>query len=368
MVRKIENDHARFRDIVRGRIKQDLRKYISRGELIGRVGKNIVSIPLPQLELPRFRYGRVGTGGVGSGDGEAGTPLSGEPGESGGENAGDQPGEHLLEVDVSLAELARILGEELQLPRIKPRGRRLLESDVERYTGIRRTGPESLRHFKRTFREALKRQIMMGLYDPARPRIIPIREDRRYRSWNLKRVPESNAVLIYCMDVSGSMGDEQKEIVRIEAFWIDTWLRSQYKNIVTRYIVHDATAKEVDQHTFYHLRESGGTKISAAYELVDKIVSRDYSSDEWNVYPFHFSDGDNWGSDDTRRCVDLLRDQVFPRVNLFCYGQVKSPYGSGKFKKALDEHFAGNEMLVTSEIQSREGILDSIREFLRHGK
>jgi hypothetical protein len=68
------------------------------------------------------------------------------------------------------------------------------------------------------------------------------------------------------MDVSGSMGDEQKEIVRIEAFWIDTWLKSQYKKVETRYIVHDAAAREVDAHTFYHLRESGGTKISSAYD------------------------------------------------------------------------------------------------------
>ena len=60
------------------------------------------------------------------------------------------------------------------------------------------------------------------------------------------------------MDVSGSMGDEQKEIVRIESFWIDTWLRSQYQGIESRYIVHDVSAKEVDKHTFYHLREDGG--------------------------------------------------------------------------------------------------------------
>ena len=65
------------------------------------------------------------------------------------------------------------------------------------------------------------------------------------------------------MDVSGSMGDEQKEIVRIESFWIDTWLRSQYKGIESRYIIHDAMAKEVDRDTFFHTRESGGTMISS---------------------------------------------------------------------------------------------------------
>ena len=73
------------------------------------------------------------------------------------------------------------------------------------------------------------------------------------------------------MDVSGSMTDEQKEIVRTEAFWIDTWLTSQYEGVETRYIIHDAVAKEVDEHTFYHTRESGGTRISSAYKAVRKI-------------------------------------------------------------------------------------------------
>ena len=72
---------------------------------------------------------------------------------------------------------------------------------------------------------------------------MPIREDRRYRSWHVREVPESNAVIILCMDVSGSMGDQQKEIVRVASFWIDTWLRSQYKNLDNVYVVHEAFAR-----------------------------------------------------------------------------------------------------------------------------
>ena len=71
-------------------------------------------------------------------------------------------------------------------------------------------------------------------------------------------------MIFHIMDVSGSMGREQKDIVRIKAFWIDTWLQSQYDNLEVVYIVHDAVAKVVDQDTFFHLRESGGTKISSA--------------------------------------------------------------------------------------------------------
>ena len=81
------------------------------------------------------------------------------------------------------------------------------------------------------------------------------------------------------MDVSGSMTDDQKEIVRIEAFWIDTWLKSQYDGVTTRYIIHDAVAREVDEHTFYHTRESGGTRISSAYNLANKIIDDDAPAD-----------------------------------------------------------------------------------------
>ena len=165
------------------------------------------------------------------------------------------------------------------------------------------------------------------------------------------------------MDVSGSMTDDQKEIVRAEAFWIDAWLKSQYDGVTTRYIIHDAVAREVDEHTFYHTRESGGTRISSAYNLANKIIDDQHPQVDWNIYVFHFSDGDNWG-EDNRHCISLLRDQLLPKCNLFCYGQVESPYGSGEFYRELEEAFEDEENLALSEIRNKEGIYDSIKEFL----
>lgn len=359
-IKKIEKDHARFREIIRGQIRKDLKKYISNGEMIGRQGKYTVSIPLPQLRLPTFRYGKNDKSGVGQGDGD--------PGSQGGPNGGDQPGQHILEVDLTIAELAQILGEELALPLIKPKDRSSIIVEHDKYTGIARVGPESLRHFKRTYRESLKRAIAAGTYDPENPIIIPTREDRRYRSWKIKEKPQNAAVIIYMMDISGSMGDEQKEIVRTEAFWIDAWLKSQYKKLDTRFIVHDAAAKEVDRDTFFHLKESGGTKISSAYQLCSELITKNYNPAEWNIYPFHFSDGDNWGSEDNQRCIEILTNNLFPRVNVFCYGQVKSSYGSGQFKKELEDSFPKHPQLLISEILDKDGIPNSIKEFLGTGK
>jgi len=367
---KIDQDHSRFRQIVRGRIRQNLRKYISQGELLGRQGKDVVSIPIPQIDIPRFRYADKQAGGVGQGDGEPGDPLSqsGDDGQSGAGQAGSDPGDHVLEVDVTLGELAEILGEELELPRIEDKGKSRIVNQKDRYVGIRRVGPNSLRHFKRTFKHAIRREIAMGTYDPSNPIVIPVREDMRYRSWKTETEPVANAVIIYMMDVSGSMGDEQKEIVRIESFWIDAWLKHQYKGLDTRFVIHDAVAREVDRDTFFRTRESGGTMISSAYKLCAQIIEADYPTTEWNIYPFHFSDGDNWSVDDTLLCVDLLKNKLLPVSNVFCYGQVESPYGSGQFIKDLNENFDEDDSLVVSEIKGKDAIMDSIRDFLGKGK
>jgi len=365
MVLKIEKDHQRFRQIVKGRIRDDLRKFLTRGELIGKEGKHLISIPVRGIDLPHFRYGD-NSNGVGAGDGQEGDQVGQKPDNASGQG-GTQPGQHLLEVDLTLDELAEILGEELKLPRIEPRGKHRITTIKDRYHSIRQVGPDSLRHFKRSFKEALKRQIMLGTYDPDNPTIIPERKDIRYRSWKEVKSPQSNALIVFMMDVSGSMGEEQKELVRIEAFWIDTWLRKNYEGIETRYIVHDVAAKEVDKHTFYHLREDGGTKISSAYKACKQLLDSHYSADEWNIYLFHFSDGDNSSEADSRDCVKILREQLLPICNMFGYCQVASAYGSGNFINVLHEHLRGHERVLTSRVNSKDDIYDSIRTFFGKG-
>ena len=371
MISRIDKDHSRFREIVRGKIRQNLRKYISRGDLMSRKGKDTVAIPMPQIDIPRFTLGGNQKSGVGQGDGEAGDPVGGDPqdgGQPGKGEAGQGEGSKALEVEVTLDELAAILGEELGLPRIEPKGSDALDTKKDRYVSLRTSGPESLRSFKATFKRALRRQVASGTYVPARPIIVPVREDRRYRSWRTEPRPQSNAVIIYMMDVSGSMGDEQKEIVRIESFWIDTWLRSQYQGLESRYIIHNATARVVDREVFFRTRESGGTMISSAYRVCSDLIEKEFPPENWNIYAFHFSDGDNWSVDDTATCINLLRDTLLPACNQFGYGQVESPYGSGQFIKDIRAAFPSDPKLVTSEVTGKDDIMDSIREFLKGGR
>ena len=368
----IKRDHSRFRKIVKGKIRDNLRKYVSNGEMPVPKGGGKYKIPMPSIETPRFKFGDKQQGGTGQGDGQAGDPVDGQEGEQGqpgqGE-AGEGEGNKELEVELSLDELASILGEELALPNIEPKGKKTMQSTTDRYSSIGTVGPDALKHFKRSYKEALKRQVSSGTYNPEDPIIVPIKSDMRYRSSSQVVEFENSAVVIYMMDVSGSMGDEQKEIVRTESFWINLWLKSQYKDIDIRYIIHDATAKEVDEETFFRTRESGGTLISSAFKLCREIIEADYNPAEWNIYPFHFSDGDNWSTDDTKLCLEILDNDILPSSNVFCYGQVESRYGSGQFYKDLNNRYGTEDEKVTlSKIKNKEAILDSIKDFLGKGK
>ena len=365
LAKRIERDRARFKKIVRGAIRSGIRKYISHGELIGRRGKDLVSIPLPQLEIPRFRFGQAKKG-VGQGDGNPGDPIAVDPNGPGQKKAGSDPGEHILEVELTLEELAEILGEELALPRIEPRGKKNIVTQRDKYKSISRSGPEALRHFKRTFRQALRRQVISGTYDPAEPRVWPVKEDKLYRSWKTIPERESNAVVIYMMDVSGSMGDEEKELVRLTSFWIDTWLTSQYTGVERRFIIHDAVAREVDSETFFHTRESGGTRISSAYELCLKMIRESFPPQDYNLYPFHFTDGDNFSDDDEQAMDSLIR--IIPQANLFCYGQIEGTYGAGHFLKRIQEKVNGEEKVRTATLRDRESIYDALKTFLSTGR
>ena len=351
---RIKSDANRFRQIVRGRVREELRKHLGHQEMFGREGKRVVSIPIPHLDLPRFVHDPGGKS-VGQGDGN-------------GTRAGNQPGEHLLEAEFTIEELAQMLGEALELPRIQPKGNDELDATRGRYTGISNVGPESLRHFRRSYRHALRRLLVSGTYDPSRPRVVLHRADRRYRTWKPRRQPSTNAAIIYIMDVSGSMGADQKELVRTESFWLDAWISSNYQGTRQVYIVHDAAAKEVDRETFFRIRESGGTVISSAYELSRRVIQERYSPEEWNLYLFHFTDGENYSRQDTAKCMDLLEKTLLPAVNLFGYGQVESYGTSGDFYEALDKRFSEDERVAVSRIPDRNAVVDSIKSFLGRGK
>jgi uncharacterized sporulation protein YeaH/YhbH (DUF444 family) len=363
----IGSDVGRFKDIIKGRFKHDLKKFVSSGQLIGQQGRKVVKIPIHSIDLPIFSYGNKDRGGMGMGDGDEGDPMDGK-GKPGQGKAGEDDGEHELSAEFSPEELAKIMMEYLELPLLEDKGKGKVNSEKNKYNKIGLQGPESLRHNRKTYKEALKRQISSGNYNPDNPTIIPIKEDRRYKSYSTKEAPDTNTVVMYMMDCSGSMGAEEKHIVEAEVFWIDLLLKASYKDIESIFIVHDTKAKEVSREDFFKISSGGGTRISSAYKLCSELIEKQYPFSDWNVYPFHFSDGDNFGQGDNNECADLLTEKIFPNCNVFSYGQVKSQGGSGDFIDYLGAKFADNEKITTSQIDHADDIMKSIKTFFEKGK
>lgn len=361
--------------------RDELRERLIRGEEIGKIGKKLVSIPITEYDIPTYRHDPEQQSGVGHGKGEIGTPLApGEPRSAGGQGAGDMPGQHILEVEVEIEEAIAVLRQELELPPMSPTKKAILTQKKERYNTIALIGPEGLRHFKKTFFQALKRQLISGDYNIEKPIVIPIQKDKRYKSWKWVLDKDMAGVLIFMMDISGSMWDEQKAIARQLCFWIQTWALSEHPHLDVRYIVHDALAWQVDAETFFNIRQSGGTQISSAYKEVSALIDPKRGSvmgdkriirspDEWNIYVYHFSDGDNWSADDSNRCLRILNEQLLPHVSFrqFGYFQIKSPYGSGNMKGIIDKYFFSNKYkpkVKTTELERREEILRALKDVL----
>ena len=122
------------------------------------------------------------------------------------------------------------------------------------------------------------------------------------------------------MDVSGSMGEFKKYIARSFFFWMVRFLRTKYDNVEIVFISHHTEAKEVTEEQFFTQGESGGTVVSSAYQLALDIIRARFPPRDWNVYPFHFSDGDNYYSDNEEAV--RLADELIETCNLFGYGEI----------------------------------------------
>lgn len=169
---------------------------------------------------------------------------------------------------------------------------------------------------KRTLLENLRRNASSG--KPGIHSISP--DDLRYKTWDDITIPHSNAVIIAMMDTSGSMGTFEKYCARSFFFWMTRFLRRQYEKVEIVFLAHHTEAKEVSEQDFFTRGESGGTICSSAYQKALEIIDSRYPPAKYNIYPFHFSDGDNLTSDN-ERCVKLI-GELLQRSNMFGYGEV----------------------------------------------
>jgi uncharacterized sporulation protein YeaH/YhbH (DUF444 family) len=155
------------------------------------------------------------------------------------------------------------------------------------------------------------------------PYIDPV--DLRYNRFEPKPVPRAKAVMFCLMDVSGSMGEREKDLAKRFFILLHLFLRRKYDRVDLVFIRHTHEAKEVDEQEFFYSRESGGTVVSAALSKMLEVLRARYSVADWNVYCAQASDGDN-SSSDTSRCLAMLSNQILPLCQYYAYIEI------------LDEH------------------------------
>ena len=308
------------------REKDGFPRKINVGRLIkpGKSGKDkIVIVPSTVEEKfmhdPSLQTDEDQSGG-GSGDGEEGEVIGEQPvrapeGE-GGEGPGQgEGGQH--EMESNAYDLGKILTEQFELPNLKDKGKK---RSLTRYTydlTDKHRGFGQLLDKKATLRKIVETNIHLGHLsdvdniDPSRFLISP--SDLIYRILSREKDYESQAMVFFLRDYSGSMAGKSTALVVAQHVMIYSWLLYQYAmQVETRFILHDTEAKEVpDFYTYYNSRVAGGTQVSSAYRLVNEVVEKDNLTRDYNIYIFHGTDGDDWDTDGKESIPELKKMLIY---------------------------------------------------------
>jgi uncharacterized sporulation protein YeaH/YhbH (DUF444 family) len=294
---------------------------ISVGRLIkpGKRGKEkVVIVPTTVEEKllhdTSFRSEEERSAG-GSGAGETGEVIGEQPVREEEQPGAAGPGQgeggpH--EMESNAYDLGRILTEKFKLPNLKDKGKK---RSLTRYTydlTDRHRGFGQLLDKKATLRKIVETNLRLGNIPEAGPidpsRFLVAPEDRIYRVLSPEKDYESQALVFFVRDYSGSMEGPSTVLVVSQHVMIYSWLVYQYAmQVETRFILHDTQAKEVpDFYTYYNSKVAGGTQVASAYTLVNEIVERENLARDYNIYVFHGTDGDDWDQDGSQ-CIPQLK-------------------------------------------------------------
>ncbi len=306
----------------RQREKDGFPKKINVGRLIkpGKGGKDKVVI-VPTTVEEKFIHDSLrqpqdeAQPSGGTGDGEEGEVIGEQPiREEGAPGAGPGEGESgPHEMESSAYDLGKILTEKFELPNLKDKGKK---RSLTRYTYDLTDKNRRFGQFldkKATLRKILETNITLGNVpditdiDPTRFLISPY--DKVYRVLSREKDYESQAMVFFLRDYSGSMAGKSTTLVVAQHVLIYSWLLYQYAmQVETRFILHDTEASEVkDFYTYYNSKVAGGTKVSSAYRLVNEIVEKENLARDYNIYIFHGTDGDDWDTEGKEAIPELKK-------------------------------------------------------------
>lgn len=308
-------DWLRHNDKVREAVQNHLPDLIAGPDLITGPQQRTVQVPVRMLEHARFRLaeGRSDTG-AGQGEGKPGDvlqPAAPElgPGDSG--DGGDTDGAVRLLLEFSIDDVMDWVWDELKLPDLQPKpGSRIDEVELVR-EGWDKRGARSRLDRRRTVKEAIKRRAVQP--DP-----VPFtNDDLRFRQVVMRRRPSTSATILFVIDVSASMTQNERKLAKSFFFFALQGIRRRYARVETRFIAHTTHAWEFTEGDFFKVTGIGGTIASSAFRLVLELLRTEIDAVHDNVYMFYASDGENFTED--RSAASLSLTELAGRLNYVGY-------------------------------------------------
>jgi len=345
------------------------------GDIVNSKEKKI-KIPGKGLSQPTFQHDKDGgvkdTVRPGNKDFNQGDRIPRPPeggGGSGKKGSKDGVGEDEFTFHLTKEEFLDLFFEDLELPDMVKKNIAKLDEFENQRAGFSIDGNQSRLNIKQSMRQARGRKI--GLRAPKKKKLkkaeeelvllekqqpqndetialiaelkdkiaglkrqikaIPFLDDMdlRYNRWDKVPVPTTQAVMFGIMDVSASMGEWEKEMAKRFFMLMLLFLHYNYERVDIVWIRHHIQAKEVDEEEFFHSKETGGTIVSSALELMHEVIKDRYPVHAWNIFGCQISDGDNWYEDNVN-ATEILKNKILPLSQYFAYVEVDQRRAAGE--------------------------------------
>nr|WP_221292254.1 YeaH/YhbH family protein [Herbaspirillum sp. SJZ102] len=389
-------NRERFLRRFRGHIQRSVADAIRDRSITDLEQSKSISIPRKDVSEPFFHHGKGGRreavhpGNQDYLQGDRIPRQNGGGGEGGSAASNEGESEDDFAFELTREEFMQYFFEDLELPRLVETNLMTLPNWKNMRAGYSVDGSPTNIDIVRSLRSSLGRRIALGAplqnkleeleaqlaelnRDPNEhlPEIKLLEEEIhhvRSRIWRIPFIdpfdlryvnrvrqpqPSSRAVMFCVMDVSGSMDEQRKDLSKRFFILLYLFLTRNYEHIEVVFIRHHTRADEVDEETFFHSQESGGTVVSSALELMHEIIAKRYPPSEWNIYGAQASDGDNW-NDDSPKCRELLENAILPLMRYFAYIQVAEPEQNlwTEYLQLIDSHphFAMKKVQSAAEI------------------
>lgn len=363
-------NRQRFVNRTRTQLREALAENIRRRSVSDTSSGETVTIPTDGTHEPEFKrdpgIGERSRVLPGNKEFREGDQIKRPPqgGGSGSNASEDGEGEDDFVFTLSRDEFLDLLFEDLRLPDMVKRELKAEEATKPKRAGFAMSGPQNRLNMVRTMRYSLARRAALGRPKPAaieeierelerlqageiqpadgRPPETRIEElkarleqlkrkrskvpyidpyDLRYNRFEHVPQPIAQAVMFCLMDVSASMNQEMKELAKRFFMLLHLFLQRHYDNVHVVFIRHTNFASEVDEDTFFHGQQTGGTIVSSALKEMLRVVEERYPTSSWNIYVAQASDGDDVPGD-VKHCAELLREQILPISQYMAYVEI----------------------------------------------